>query len=140
MRTWQYGLLPKYPRLSQFDSEIWEQFIITHPSYYYKVAYDVLVGNGAILQNDDLDEYEKDFNLLTRKRIDVVGYKMDQIDIIELKPRASSTALGQILNYTRLFKEEYKENIRIEPVIITNRSCSDDMKLFEMYSIELFVV
>ena len=140
MRTWQYGLLPKYPRLSKFDSEIWEQFIKTHPNHYYKVAYDVLVGNGAILQVGDLDPYQKDFNLLTRKRIDVVGFKNNQIDIIEVKPRASSTALGQSLNYTRLFKDEYKQNIKVEPVIITNRSCSDDMKLFDMYSIELFIV
>lgn len=140
MRLWDYGVLPKYSRLSSNDAKIWHDFILQNPKKYKQVAYDVLVGTGSIVDEDTSDIYQIDYSDLTKKRIDVVGFTDDFIDIIEIKPRASGSALGQVLNYLRLYQSTYLPKIPVFPVIITDSLSPDDVPLFQEFKVTVWVV
>ena len=62
---------------------------------------------------------------LSKKRIDVVGYKRDEIHVIELKPRAGFSAVGQVLGYAKLFVVPGDAEKRIVPVVITDQEIPD---------------
>lgn len=110
----------KYPHMKPADVAIWERFIESNPNAYEKVLYDVHVGSAPdfdTVVGDSADS--SDINLYLKK-IDVVGLKGGTIDIIELKPNAGASALGQVLGYVILYKREFAPSAEPRPVVITD--------------------
>ncbi|MCB7130291.1 MAG: hypothetical protein J3T61_12225, partial [Candidatus Brocadiales bacterium] len=90
-----------------------------------EVWYDVHVG-GAVELAAGADEMTRRIAAgLTRKRIDVVAKVGAGFWIIEVKPVAGLTALGQIIIYTRLFAREFTVTGEIVPVIVADEIDSD---------------
>ena len=107
-RIYDYKKLSKYPHMKPEDVAVWARFIEKNPDYFDNVEYDVAVGKGAP-QNPELDEnLQYDGKILTQKKIDVIGYRDDQIFVIEVKPTADARCLGQILTYLPLYKATYE--------------------------------
>ena len=120
-----YKLLSKYPHLRPEDVAIWEKFLSAHPDFYDSVDYDLKVGEGRDYSEMPGDEFRADMEYLSKKRIDVVGYKGDEIHIIELKPQAGFSAVGQVLGYAKLFAATGAAGKRIVPVVITDEELPD---------------
>lgn len=110
----------KYPHMMPYDVAIWERFIEQFPDAYDHVQYDVKVGSAPehdTIVNTDTGGDALD---LYKKKIDVVAYKGDQIDIIELKPNASASACGQVVGYGVLYTKEFNPPTRPKLVVITD--------------------
>ena len=135
-----YTILPKYSHLRPEDVMIWERFIIKYPKFYDSVDYDLKVGNPRDYPEVNEDQYKKDLEYLSRKRVDVVGYKGDEIHIIELKPRASFSAIGQVIGYTDLYRPFAPEKSLVSSVIITDEKIPDIKDLCFKRGILYFVV
>lgn len=119
----------KYPHLSPEDSKIWDIFIQNNPGFFEKVQYDLKAGTARDYSMYPDNKYRKDLEYLSRKRIDVVGFRKDEIWIIELKPNAGMTAIGQALSLSELYREESPIDKVILPAIITDRERPDMRKL-----------
>jgi hypothetical protein len=65
---------------------------------------------------------------VSRKRIDVVAKVEAAWWVIEVKPYASQTALGQAVSYVRLFAQEYGVAGPVVPVVVC---CAADEDLRE---------
>ena len=117
--------LAKYPHLRPEDIKVWEAFIDSHPDFYSSVDYDVKVGEGRDYSSKPDDVFRKDLELLSKKRIDVVGYRNNVIDVIELKPKAGPRALGQAVSYASLYRLTFKPEKNVLPVIITDEEIPD---------------
>ena len=115
----------KYPHLSFRDKEIWDKFIEQNPKYFDAVAYDAKVGTPRSYTKAKNDRYKKDLQILSQKRIDVIGFKDGEIFIIEIKPSASLSAIGQIVSLFCLFQKEYKGKEKIRKMIITDFEIPD---------------
>lgn len=110
----------KYPHMKPNDIEIWERFIKKYPNAYDRVQYDFHVGDPPPF--NPLGDGGEDFNqdALYRLKIDVIGYKGDKIDIIEIKPDAGPSSIGQIISYVTLYARDENPTKALRPVIITN--------------------
>lgn len=117
--------LRKYPHMLARDVALWERFIDRHPDYYQEVAYDVKVGKGVELPPDYPGNIKTDALALTRKRIDVVGIRPEGVDVIEVKPLAGLSAIGQVVSYRILFELEQGDGRAIRAVILTDRKDPD---------------
>lgn len=115
-----YKKLPKYPHLMPEDVAVWEKFISRYPDYFDKVAYDVAIGKGRDYSMLPKDKYRDDLELLTKKRIDVIGIRGDETSIIEIKPVGNPQAIGQLLVYWNLFREQYPGSVFPFPTLICN--------------------
>lgn len=124
-----YKLLSKYPHLMPNDVRIWERFIQTFPKFYNSVDYDIKVGQPRKYPGLPGDKYKKDLEYLSRKRIDVIGYRDNEIHIIELKPNAGFSAIGQVLGYLELYKPYAPENIHVSGFLITDFETPDTKNL-----------
>lgn len=139
MKT-EYKRYLKYPHLSPEDSLIWNRFILRFPDYFFKVSYDLKVGKPRDYSKFPKGKIRDDLELLSRKRIDVVGWRKNQIYIMELKPSASFSALGQALGLAELFRRDFYYKEIIKPCVITNQEIPDIKELAEKQDILYFVV
>src|SRR3990167_6331851 len=90
----KYEKLSFYRHMGPQDAALWNRFIETFPNEYEQIDYDVWVGEGAIPADEAVGNvFKTNQKELTKKRIDVVAYRENgEIDCIELRPRAGSTA------------------------------------------------
>lgn len=129
-----------YPHMMPYDVAIWERFIEKYPDAYDFVSYDVKVGSGPAHDTVVNPETGGDSINLYKRKIDVVGYKGERIDIIELKPRAGSSALGQVAGYGVLYKKDYTPPTEPNLVVITDQLGTDMDTLSSSMGVKLIVV
>ena len=135
-----YEVRKKYPHLIGDDTEVWSRFIEKYPDKFETVNYDVKVGKGV---DTDILEDARDrkyWSTLTKKRIDVVGYKSNFVTIIEVKKRASLFTLGQILGYRFLFLRDNPSLRSVRTLIVCSSIDQDDIAVLNYYGIEFFIV
>jgi hypothetical protein len=113
-----YKILAKYPHMMPQDVDVWEAYIHKNPNAFGTVEYDLKVGKGAEVDTNAPENMQRDHTILTQKKIDAVGYNTGEVWIIEVKPIANARALGQILTYIKLYKDEHGERDKIEGMIV----------------------
>lgn len=112
------NIMPNYPHMLAEDRDIWTRFLERAEFEIDRVWYDVHCGIGLPVPGGDHSMEYKISQGVTRKRIDVICTVKNEIWIVEIKPRANMGALGQIITYERLFREEFKFQHTIIPVIL----------------------
>ena len=120
-------VLPYYPHMLFEDVEVWTRFLQSDRGRILEVWYDVHVGQPVAVPEGS-PEYMKLVALgVTRKRIDVVCRVAEAFWVVEVKPYANALALGQVLNYTRLFGVEYPTSVPAKPVVVCDIA-DDDLR------------
>lgn len=132
--------LRKYPHLMVTDVAIWERFIEKHGKKWDSFAYDVRVGEGVSLSEAEPQEIKTMARALWEKRIDVIGVKGNETFIIEVKPSAMLSAIGQVLSYEVLYRDRYKDVAAPKKMIVTDRAGPDLLRLCREYNIDAVVV
>ena len=130
----------KYPHMRPEDIGVWEKLIEKRPDFYDSVDYDYRVGRGRNYPNVAEEWLRRDFYLLTQLRIDAVGYRGDEVHIIEVKPVVNVTALGQVIAYTLLYSEANPDAINIVPVIVAGDAMPDVQHAAEQMGVQIFLV
>jgi len=137
---YNFEILHKYPHLLGEDIPIWQSFIIHYPDFYDTVDYDVKVGTGVNAEVIDDKKYRSYYADLTKKRIDVVGFKNEFVTIVEVKKRVTLGTLGQILGYKYLFLNQNPDLKLVKTLILCSSIDKDDMAVLNHYSIPFIVV
>lgn len=135
-----YMLLPSYPHMAVADTAIWERFVRDNPDAYQSVAYDVAVGGSAPFDTVVNPLTGASVARLYQRRIDVVGFDGSRYDIIEVKPRASTAALGQLTGYRTLFMRDFPQLSIGRALIITDALLPDMELLAQQAGISIVVV
>ncbi len=136
----KYGKRPWYPNLRENETFIWDRFIEKYPDAYDEVIYNLHLGEGADIPAGTEENIARDFKLLTQYKIDVVGFSKNQIDIIEIKPYAGASAIGQVVSYSELYKKFIDPEARPNLVILTDQMRPDTKTLAETLNLKLIIV
>lgn len=132
--------LRKYPHMFPEDIAIWERFLDKFAENYNGFDYDVKVGLGTTASEGTPVEYARMQDILSKYRIDCVGYKNSLIEIIEVKPEASTVAIGQIITYLELYRRDLKPKLPVVGVIITDHEYPDISYLTKLKGIDYYIV
>ena len=102
------------------DIAIWERFIDKFPAAYESVQYDFHVGDPPPFNPlmDDGEDWNQD--ALYRLKIDVVGHRENSIDVIEVKPDAGPSTIGQVKGYKNLYERDEQPTKKVNAVIVTD--------------------
>ena len=133
-------LLPKYPHLFPKDIPIWERYLKKFGADYVGFDYDIKVGSGI---EPPESATEADMRLIAgvyKKRIDAVGYTSDRTDIIEVKPAATFSAVGQVLGYAALYRTEFPNQPAVTPVLLTDFETPDIRAFAANNGVKLVVI
>lgn len=115
-----------YPHMLAEDVAVWTKFLKSGFVGIKEVWYDVHVGQAVPLPVGSSALEQRIARGLTRKRIDVVCAVGEGYWVVEVKPYANMTALGQILTYVRLFIKDYAFLGDAKPVIVCD-SIDEDL-------------
>jgi len=129
-----------YPNMREAETLIWERFLAAFPDAFDEVAYNVKVGEGAVIPDGTEDVLAKDFKELTQRKIDVMGFKNNSIDIIELKPYAGTGAVGQVKAYGVLYKKTYDANANPNLIVISDVEQRDTRTVAEAEGVKLIII
>lgn len=136
----KYGKSYWYPHMKPRDIEIWERFMEKYPDMYHSCQYDYEVGDVPDFVANSTDIADQNQASLYRLKIDVIGYKRDEMHMIELKPDAGPSTIGQIKGYKALYLRDEIQTLPITPVIITDRERPNMRFLCAEEGVLLFVV
>lgn len=140
METVPFEIRYWYPHMKPLDKAIWERFIRNYATVYHFCQYDVPVGDGPEFDTLVNEETGGHNEVLYKKKIDVVALKGEIIDIIELKPNATSSAVGQVKNYRRLYKRDYNPPVEPGAIIITDAASKDTLAFAEEEGVKIIIV
>lgn len=129
-----------YPHMFPLDIEIWDRFLEKFGNNYTGFDYDVKVGTGTPAPSGSPKNYARMQGILSKYRIDCLGHKPSQLEIIEVKPEASTVAIGQVVTYIELYKRDFSPSLPIKGVIVTDRELPDIRHLTEKLGIDYYVV
>ncbi len=135
-----YEKMIKYPHLLGEDVPVWNRFIDKFPDRFNTVDYDVHVGSGILTKFEPSENYSKQWLDLTKKRIDVIGWKDNKPTIIEIKYRVGLDTLGQILGYRALYLKENPETLGLPILVVCNIIGPDDKYVLDSFSVPYVVV
>jgi hypothetical protein len=131
---------PWYPNMREAETLIWERFLAAFPDAYDEVAYNVKVGEGAVIPEGTQQEIADDFTTLTQRKIDVIGFKNNDIDIIELKPYAGTAAVGQVKAYGVLYKKTYDANAKPNLIVMSDVEQRDTKTVADEEGVKLIII
>lgn len=132
--------MPKYPHMSPKEVELWERYLAWTPLRFQRVIYDLHLGDSAPL-DPAWEPWLVNLVMATsRKRVDVIGETEDTIIIFEVKEYAGMNALGQLLAYESLYRDEYKPTKPIRKTVITDRLPPSMGIIFPQFNIEVILV
>ena len=122
------------------DIAIWNTFIELYPAAYETVMYDLTVGEGVGKVQHDDPAVIKSWQMLNCRKIDVVGFKGNDVDVIEIKPHAGPSAIGQVIGYMHLYHGYRDPHSNPKPVLITDSYENDMRFLTARTNVRLIVV
>ena len=122
------------------DYAIWQRYHTLHWQSFLRFYFDTAVGNGAIIPEGTPPRMAAGWTRLTQKRIDVIGIRTDAVWVIEVRDSAGTSALGAIMSYLHLLRDDNPFSLPLRGAILTDHSDGDMKGLFKDYGIQLIEV
>ncbi len=136
----EYGKRYWYDHMAVGDRPIWERFMERYPDMFTSVMYDVPVGNVPEHANESIVAEGADMSALYKRRIDVVGETADHFWVVEVKPRAGSSTIGQVLGYEHLFIRDWKPEKPVNVLVVCEQTDSDTLEFADTQGVLVMVV
>jgi len=102
------------------DRAIWTRFLSLHEDEFDEFRYDVLAGPKLRLEREDVPWLGDFTERIMSLRIDVLGYKDGECWLIEVKPNAGLSALGQLMAYRYYLDPSYYEDRDLIATTVTD--------------------
>lgn len=129
-----------YPHMSVKDTIIWNRFLDKYPDAYKNCQYDFHIGDAPPFNTLDDDDTDYNQDMLYRLRIDVVAGSPLGIDLIEVKPDAGVSAIGQLENYKLLYMRDEEPKEKVGMILLTDKERPNMKWLCEQKGIKLIIV
>jgi len=128
------------PHMSDEDYKIWIRYRQQIVPIALKLYFDVGVGGTSNTPPGTPDYLKKDWLRLTQKRIDVLAETADSWIIIELRARATSSVLGRLSVYGKLWRDEQPDNKTVRLIAVSDTGDKDVIATATSMGIEFVVV
>ncbi len=126
---------PKH--MSPGDMPIWRIFQSKFGKGFKEFHFDVQLGTTPPAHDDTESKFKQMWKKVTSKRIDVVGVKVGEIWIMEFRPVAGMSAVGNAISYTAIWNSDPPDKRRAIPFVITDTADPDILKTAEKIGITI---
>ncbi len=130
----------RYPHMKPGEAAIWERFSQRLPWPAESIRYDIRLGKGVPLPIDTEAWVSRMVWALSTKRLDVLVETRREVVLVEVKERAAMSAVGQLLGYLVLFRDQFPTKKVVRLVCVCERIAPDMGPVFREYGIEVYVV
>lgn len=124
------------PHMSPEDEIIWNVWRNQYLRHDDKLYFDVRLGDGLSVAQDVTENVAKGWTELTQKRADLIVDRGDEWWIVEFRNQATANAVGRLLMYSALFKQDIPKQLPIKLILVTNRTDDELARLAINYKID----
>ena len=125
--------------MSGEDLSLWEKYRPSIISKTLRLYFDVGLGGQTEVPEGTSPEMALMWLRNTQKRIDVLIEEETKWKIVELRVMAQASAIGRLLQYLDLWKDDPPNNKNVDLVLVTNVLDLDTKKLAEKLAITFLV-
>lgn len=129
-----------FPHMAKRDAEVWLDWIRKHGADYVGFSYDVALGGVELPETAGDEAMRKGWQYSTALKIDAVGWQGNQVWVIEVRPDATTSALGAALTYTLVARRERLTDLPIVPAIVCRAIQPDVRWTCAMLGVQVFEV
>lgn len=133
-------LIRRMTHLLSADAALLQDYLNLYPDRYSSIDFDVHVGLGRDPGPEFIPSIRNMAIHLSQRRIDALGFRPGQIDIIEVTLSAGIRALGQLLAYPQLYQFSFQPIVPLHPVLIARAFSTDAEPLFSRHGIETHII
>jgi hypothetical protein len=133
-----YEWLHKYPGMRPKDVAIWDAFLVQHPDAFFRVWYDVHLGDPVQVEADREEQLKSGMYDVARWCVDVLADDGTGFWAIEIKPNAGAGALGQALGYAALLNKEHVFDRPVRPAVLTDNVAPITQQAAELLKVVVF--
>lgn len=123
------------PGMSAQDAEIWSRYRPVMSPQVINVYYNVRLGFGDETPPGTPDNMLRGWFYNTAKRADVVLEYAERVEIIELRFDANSSAIGRLLQYDLLWKQQPPIDKPTTLILVSDREVLDVAALAAQFGI-----
>jgi hypothetical protein len=128
------------PRMSPEDYKIWERYKPQLNDLEILYYFDVGLGDGRPVPPNTEANIAEMWLRNTQLRADMVIDNLDEYTIVEFRHHASANAIGRLLIYQMLFKEDIPALKPVKLRLVTDVDNDELRRCCNLYWIELIVV
>lgn len=110
-----------YVHMGPADKILWRRWLDAGGSKLAPFQYDTRVGAGLQMPDGSTRLQREIAYIETAKRVDAIAYTQEPAIIFEVKPRAGTTAVGQLITYGDLWHQDNPFRSRPRLWLITDR-------------------
>lgn len=125
------------PHMATEDYAIWQRIKDKLLVDAQRIYFDVGLGGAKNIPDEYEPSYRYMWERLNQKRIDVLVDTGTEWNIIELRPRATSTAIGRLLQYREMWDNEPIDNRKRNLILGTDIPDPDLVSLAKTLNIEI---
>ena len=107
--------------MSQMEAYLWTKFLEQYGGNYDSYEYDVHIEKPITIPKGFEDQYKKMAIALSSLRIDVVMQDKNNIYIVEVRPEAKQSVIGNLIMYRFLYMMQMKPRKQVKMIIITDK-------------------
>lgn len=128
-----------YPERTVRESGVIRDYLAAHGAEFDRIGFSVRVGQALTPDPTHLIGVQKSTIYSSRKRIDVVGVAGTRHTLIEAKQRIEPSALGQILTYEKLYREDNPDVADTRKVVIGRYTDTDTQKALNAHGVDVYI-
>lgn len=139
-------LKPWYEGLPEHEARIWRRYLEQYERDFHRFEYNVRVGRGLSpavpapgAERPDEAAYRAMWTQLTQRRIDVVGFRLDETWLIEVEGRPSARAVGQLVMYEELYTQQRPDTGPVQLAVVANAVSPDVATVLEQLGVLVFL-
>ncbi len=127
------------PHMLDSDIPVWYRFLEKWGDIFIALYYDVLLGGPSLTRAQEGDSMWKMWRANVSKRADAIAELEKELWIIEVAKRPGLRAIGQLMTYMALWREDPKiEKIEI-PVLVCEEVDTDLIASAAQYGMRVYV-
>jgi hypothetical protein len=136
----RYLIQFQYPGMPRPESNLTRAWLRREGLAYDRFDFNVRLGAGRAPIAGLTPEMQRQVQMTSQLRADVVGYLGDRVDIIEVKDRARSSAMGQLLGYQVLWTQD-NPGIPVRRLVVVAQSIDPDAEtILRQVGVEFAIV
>src|SRR5271154_726733 len=129
--------LTQFPQMTVNESAIARQWILGHASQFDSIEFNHRVGNTVHLGAGYEETTKRQAAIVSQKRLVILARSGSGGAVVEVKIRISLGALGQLLGYQLLWKQDHPETTAVHLVAIANDALVDAEAILQAYGVDL---
>ncbi len=130
----------KPPHMLAPDIPIWYRFLAQHAADFEKLYYDCRLGGTALPPGDRDDPMARMSHALLSKRADAIAETSNETWLIEVSASPGMRALGQLLTYHELWKQDPQLSKTIRLILVADQVDPDISPAYARHVIDVFLV